>query len=401
MNQLHPVKLAIAITAMLTATFAWACFWDSDTLRTEAQGVPGVVEAITGFFPVFPDTYYERRIEIARQRIAADPTDLEAYDNLAVSLDRLGDSGAAIEAIAPKRSVVESLGEEAGEHLYRSHANLGTFHAHRWIRDGASVDDLSDLELAQAHIAKAIEINPEAHFGREFVQLAAIEWLLDPEAHSFEKMYSGAYPSLLGWLQKDGSREQFSWHTEYREGSQEGLVGLITLGAAEESVDVISALGLLMLAEEHSSLAFLCGLRLEELREAGRESIHPIAFQENYARPVDRSILGSTLSDGDQADVEAYFSEARRAADAFRAQHAAFIQSRLDAGLHPDTHDDFFAGEPVALLPEMPHGTLGRGGFPGMIIRTLLTIAGVLTTVVPLVIVCRKYSRSAQTAGGR
>jgi len=63
------------------------------------------------------------------------------------------------------------------EHEYRYLANLGTFHAHRWIGNGGDRESLSDLEIAADLIRRAIELNPDAHFGRERYQLLAIEWL--------------------------------------------------------------------------------------------------------------------------------------------------------------------------------------------------------------------------------
>jgi hypothetical protein len=49
-------------------------------------------------------------------------------------------------------------------------ANEGTFLIHRWIAVGGN-SDLSDAIEAEKHITKAIDINPNAHFGREFAQL--------------------------------------------------------------------------------------------------------------------------------------------------------------------------------------------------------------------------------------
>ena len=85
-----------------------ACYWDSDTLAFEAKGLPGVVEAITGRFDRFPPIYYEKRIEIATAKLNANPLDLIAYDDIAVSYDKIGNSDLAIEWMQKKRNAIDN-----------------------------------------------------------------------------------------------------------------------------------------------------------------------------------------------------------------------------------------------------------------------------------------------------
>jgi len=66
------------------------------------------------------------------------------------------------------------------DHEHRHLANLGTFHAHRWLRAGADRKDTADLRRARALLERAIALNPDAHFGREKYQLKAVKWLLNP-----------------------------------------------------------------------------------------------------------------------------------------------------------------------------------------------------------------------------
>jgi hypothetical protein len=69
--------------------------------------------------------------------------------------------------------------QDLSQHRYRYLANLGTFHAHDWIRrpKEARNSDLASLRRAEELLRAAIELNPDAHFGREKYQLMAIEWL--------------------------------------------------------------------------------------------------------------------------------------------------------------------------------------------------------------------------------
>ncbi len=396
MRLMQSLRAVLAFVMCSFAAIAWACLWDSDTLRHEAEGMPGVVEAVTGFFPVYPDAYYERRIEIARERLAENPDRLESYDDIAVSLDRLGDSAGAIEAILPKLAVIDRQGDAAGDHLYRYHANLGTFYAHKWVRSGADGTDMSDMEQAREHIAKAIEINPDAHFGREYVQLAVIEWLLDPEAGQESARWYGTYPTLASkFLTTD---EMQSIQIELPQETVDGLIGLIVLGNAWESVDIMLATGILMQLGMHSSLAAICGMRVDELIDDGKSSLHPSAYDAEGAE----FLSGNTLAEAvvDIAEVRAYYTAARNEADAYRKRLSEFVNTKLAQGKHPDTHADFFIGAPVTTLPEMPDGFLGNGGFDRSVLIAQIVLLITCVLVIGIIIYFirrRKISRMQAT----
>jgi tetratricopeptide (TPR) repeat protein len=364
------IRMLFAALILSSAALAWACFWDSDTLRTEANGMPGVVEAVTGFFPVYPDEYYERRIEIAEERLAADPDRLASYDDIAVSHDRLGDSTAAIASMTPKLGVIERLGDDAGDHLYRYHANIGTFHAHRWIRGGGDAEDMTDLEAAREHIAKAIEINPDAHFGREFVQLGAIEWLLDDAADDEENCWHGDYPTMLSKLIP--VEDINDWQHQPNKAVTEGLVGLVVLGAAWQSTDVLTALAIELNNEQQSSLALVCMHRIDELLGQGRKSLHPTARPSETPEYSMMELFEMPVTD--RGEIAEYYATVRQEAGEFRESYSSFVKQRLVAGLHPDTHKDFFEGAPVPLLSEAPNGFFGYTGTE----LTNLKIQGVL-----------------------
>lgn len=136
----------LALVLGVAAAAAWlapapraACYWDSDTLKHELQGMPESQAVLTGRFDRYPPLYYEMRID----RVAAaleDPaglssqTHLEHLDDIGVASDRLGRCDEAIEFMARKRRLLDSLpkSEQRAEHEYRYLANLGTFHIHRW-----------------------------------------------------------------------------------------------------------------------------------------------------------------------------------------------------------------------------------------------------------------------------
>ncbi len=185
------------------------CLWDSDTLRTEATGAPGMVETIVGRFDRYPPLYYEMHLERVATELDADPSDhpknLAAYDDAGVACDRLGRHDEAIEWMSRKRTALDALpaSEDRTEHEYRYLPNLGTFHAHRWLAAGADRSDMADIEVARDLIAQAIELNPDAHFGRERYQLMALAWILEPTGTDDGRYPFGPYTSILDRIHFD------------------------------------------------------------------------------------------------------------------------------------------------------------------------------------------------------
>lgn len=347
------------------------CLWDSDTLRTEAKGLPGVAEIITGRFDRFPPEYYEARLARVTVRIESGESvgvvGLVDYDDAAVACDRLDRGDEAIEWMARKLAAIEILestepsaaqSEEITDARYKYLANLGTFHAHRWLRGGANREDVADLERARELIAAAIEVNPDAHFGRERYQLLAIDWLLDPPEISggiqtifeadptFAERGSGRWmsPSLL---------EELGYAD-----AAEGLSGLIALGNAWESVDIFVSLGEVFDGRDDASLAYLARLRARELVAGGASTLHPGALEGgDVSRGFDRGHIRNKV------EVESWFNSARIEAEGWRAARNQYVKSKLAQNVHPDTHADFWDDwRSPTRAPSMPNGVLGLRG---------------------------------------
>lgn len=340
------------------------CLWDDDTLKVEAAGFPGLVEVMTGRFDRFPDEYYELRLLRCEERFEARFRDLPLFDNAAVACDRLGRHDEAIAWMERKFFELETPTVPDLEHLYRYHANLGTFHVHRWLAGDRDREEMADVELARDHIAKAIEINPDAHFGRERYQLMAIEWILElpDERTDFLPFASDGF--------RHGNELARNGYTD----AVEGLSGLVVLGAAWNSIDVFHALEQALSDREHAHLAYLAALRIRELLADGRTSLHP-GFEPGTP--------GSLIRDEDQAELEAFYGEARAEADVWRGARNEYVAKRLARGEHPDTHTDFFAewSDPSA-PPAMPSRMISRET------SMMLGIGGALALVagVPIVL---------------
>lgn len=174
-------------------------------------------------FAIRSPTWYASRNAAAQARIAAwdsasgEPPAaiLEAYDDLAVGLDKVGDDAAAAEAMHRKAALIHlalpdsrtppstesdahavamreleavtARGDlsAADHHRYTTLANLGTALVHGGMRAALAGDAAAEARVRQGLccLDQAVAINPAAHFGRESWQIVAVEHLLATRAH--------------------------------------------------------------------------------------------------------------------------------------------------------------------------------------------------------------------------
>lgn len=364
----------MVVAAAMLPPIVYGCAWDRDTMAAEVDGRMETLNALVGNFDVFPARYYEMRIERITEELKSNPKQLDLYDDIAVASDRVGRSTDAIEWMARKREQLDLLEDRDIEHEYRYLANLGTFYSHRWVGNGANREDLTDLKMGRELIMSAIILNPDAHFGREKYQLYAIEWLIDPPYYAPTNEFSDdIYPPIL--LPKSIIKyapfyvrdpDDIRGNSLRRVGGADlqkiglgdaiqGYTGLVTLGAAAESVDVCNSLARLLDLEGSSSLARIAGYRLDELVSNGRKSLHP-----NWSAPREAKIErffphGMTYS-GSVKELAAWYVEARKRADASRAARNAFLAEMFARGEHPDTHPKVWSNAPrFAPLPKIPN----------------------------------------------
>jgi tetratricopeptide (TPR) repeat protein len=158
----------------LSTTTALACLWDSDTLQMERLRFPGVLEIITGKFVRHSRAYYEWRIGDRTKKLETNPGDPALIDDLAVAYAKLGRSDEGI-------PLLEEVLKQHPDR-YETLSNLGTllFFAGR-------------LDDSKTYIRRAVEINPNAHFGRERYQLLLTEYLQQSE-HETEGVISVKKP---------------------------------------------------------------------------------------------------------------------------------------------------------------------------------------------------------------
>lgn len=148
---------ALALS-MLVASPAFACLWDSDTLKEESLRKKDVAELVRGVISKHSRTFYEAKVRYTKPLIEAGTAVAARYDDLAVAFDHLEQYDEALKVMEEKEA------KFPGE--YTTLANRGTFLSHQGKYAEA-------LEVLRA----AIEKKPDAHFGREQYQVMAIEYL--------------------------------------------------------------------------------------------------------------------------------------------------------------------------------------------------------------------------------
>lgn len=405
---------ALVAVLLVCVRRASACIWDSDTLATEAEGLPGVLDILTGRFDRMPPLYFEMRLARAEKAVAANADDLGAYDDAGVACDRLGRDDDALAWMERKSARLGAMGGRAPkEHRYRHLANRGTFRAHRWFASGADRARIDELRAARDDIAEAIRIEPDAHFGRERYQLAAMTFIADPPGPSQVESYPAR--DFVGLAELGGMETRANDRLEkagYGDAIQ-GLCGLVVLGAAWESVDVFHAIANAAQVDGRSSVAYVADLRVAELIAAGRRSFDP-------SHPADAAALSKRLADGPRfveggpaAEVRDWFTRARADADRWVAARRAFAEAKLREGRAPDNVPEFWAGfelvapeaAPVApILPsEVEIPGLGRRETRSVILVVLACLGGAAGLFVVFRVVDgkrRKSRRQRMTSTG-
>ena len=158
------ISIFVAVFFLIFPKPLHACLWDYDTLAMERNRFPGTHELIVGYFPRHSDAFYQWRID-DRLKVPVSQRTPQDYNDIAVAYDKLGQQDKAIQTIEAK------ILKWPKENRYESEANLGTFLIHS-----------GKLQEGVNHLSKAIEINPDAHFGREKYQVLLVEYMIQKRA---------------------------------------------------------------------------------------------------------------------------------------------------------------------------------------------------------------------------
>lgn len=316
------------LTLLLSCFFAvpaMACLWDRDTLAEEAARSDDAYLAITGRFPRNPPLYYQLRLERVEREIAESPSALHLYDDAAVACDRLNRPGDGLVWLAKKKAAMDSLpkSKDLGDHPYRYYANLGTLRAHKWLAEGGKTEDLKSLDSAILAIERALEINPEAHFGRERVQLAILQFLKAERSEDKEDIYISAIGNLGGMT--------------VSKNPPKGLITLITLGNALTSPDMMAMLGSGRVTSRGNYRYFARYRELELLKE-GKKSMMPGIIKKYFPKSDLRNEMHT------ESQMRAAYDALRKNANEYHQSRTDYMLAKMNNGYHPDTNSDFWVG---------------------------------------------------------
>lgn len=315
--------LTFSLVAGLLA-FASACAWDGDTLAFELKGLPEVADAVAGRFERQPDLYYEMRRDrvLAMKDADLQPEDL---DDLGVAYDKLGESKSAIAAMNKKVELLKNLDRSSAEWKeaqYRLLANRGTFYIHDGLAQKPM--DRKQVELGLADLRKAVELNPDAHFGREYVQIVIVEQLLQPNRDKLEE-----------YLGPNNDTEKF----------REGVLGIMAIGNGWESVDMFYFLRS-SLGPGDGVTGRLIDAKISDLKTQGKRS----AFQEDFFQEF---VPMTSQSDKQIASAQATYKVLKKNGVEFRSHYNSYVMAKLEKGQHPDNTADFFDDYEPVKMPDV------------------------------------------------
>ena len=317
----------------LGATTAPACMWDDDTLSAEARGLPHVVDAIVGRIDVNPPEYYTLRLELSQKDIVRDPSDWQAYDNIAVALDKLGRGREGLDWLDKKRVAMNDAAlrptkDPMNDPWYRYHANRGTLLIHLWFAKGRP-DDRALIDKGLAELRQALDINPDAHFGRERVQIKVVEIL---SARDPDGPHSRAEDDWAAFVKEHGSEK-----------ARVGLLGIMALGAGWNSPDLIALLA--STTDRHDGhLRELAMFRIKDLDSTGHKPILSVAH-------LTRILTGYAPSNIEL--LEKQYRSLVSSGNDYRKNRNEFMLAKVNVGLHPDNDPGFWDGYKETPRPDI------------------------------------------------
>lgn len=224
------MKVILSISLLLFSNYLNACLWDRDTYAMEKQKFPDAFELMTGNFDRHSNSYYQWRIAKIQPQIDRGSKNPLLFDDLAVAYSKLGSDKKAIALMKQK--------EKFAPNLYETYANLGTFYIH----DG-------QFEEGLIYINKAIQINPDAHFGREIYQKYLVEFILLNKKNKSES--NNFYTFILEkYNTKFNLKKDFLPEDEIKK-AVKGILGMMRFGNYNSPI-LLNALGDVLLNETYS-----------------------------------------------------------------------------------------------------------------------------------------------------
>ncbi len=320
--------LAAALTLAASSPVA-ACLWDTDTIMQERSRFPTTLELMTGKFIRHAPGLYAWRVRDRQAKIAADPEDLSLVDDLAVAHDKLGDHAAAIAAM-------EGILDRAPRR-YETLANLGTFYIH----DG-------QLERGVEFIDRALEVNPDAHFGRERYQRWLAEYVLGCKGESGAivfPLFIRAPHGFEAFVADKRGVDRLS--VADAQAAVQGVLGMMRFGDHRSPI-LLEALGdLLSAPHDHDA-----GRLAARAYLLAADAVGDPSARGHYEAQAEEIL--AFHRDGDLETVRAALADERAEADAWYAELVAREEAWIEAGDDPEAKiAELYASDP-RITGELP-----------------------------------------------
>lgn len=367
-----------------------ACLWDYDTLQQERSRFPNTLELITGWFPRHSDAFYHWRVQDRTSRLAKNPEDKEAYDDLAVAYEKLGEHERAIEIIQQK--------EERWPGEYETAANYGTFLIHQGkFREGL------------VEIRRAIEINPDAHFGREIYQQKLVEYVLSCKSDEgvslplTGEVPLGSYGMPKGFAEFVLSSKAVDLRdseavAQEIELARKGVLGMMRFGNHDSPILLEALASLLLVGREQGDAKRLAVRALLKASEETEGEVSA-AYRELAADALDlQTIKPGNSQQIPLGQVADRFSQELQAAEEWYAELERDEKRWIEEGADPEAKfQEKYASEPEVQASFASPGTNSRGQFlprwtEGVSLRWL-GILGAIAVLVPLAVFVKVLKR--------
>ncbi len=315
--------LAVFLAGLFLAVPASACLWDYDTLLMERSRFPDTLELITGKFRRHSTEFYAWRIEDRLQKLEKEPENLAWLDDLGVAYDKTGQHAKAVETMQRKEAIRPGL--------YETAANRGTFLIHS-----------GNFEEGLVHIRRAIEINPDAHFGREVYQQRLVEYVLESRSRGRTGLplrdleTERGFVEFLSGATLSGNESKIDWidAAEARK-ALKGVLGMMRFGHHDSPV-LLEALGDLLsfrAMDDGKRLAARAYLKAsyEADDEAARKAYRTLARQALNMQTIHPATTSELTVEPLEATFRVELSEAREWYEQLEADELRWIREGKDA----------------------------------------------------------------------
>jgi tetratricopeptide (TPR) repeat protein len=311
---------AAALAGLCLPGPAAACGWDNETDHAEAKSLPCVFEILIGAYPQHTPEYYEARIAAADQALLWAPHSLEALDMKAVALIKLKRYEEARAALL--------LRAEADPDGYGTHANLGTLYTFT-----------GELELALKHIDEAMDIEPEAHFGREKYHRMLVVYLQEVAADPARAKGKDFLGLELSREQRLKGSEAAFVKSGLEEDAFDALASMIAVYGADELPDLYFAFGNILALRGYPRLAYSAYQRAVELGHPRKAELKKWLKElrqvvcEDHFKGSCPSTSTSPLTRGAYVGIDEIYARERGKAKSLRLEYAGWEREQLKGGL--------------------------------------------------------------------